>query len=150
MNALRTEKGYRHWGHDIGIEDTPLEAGLAFCVAWDKPGGFIGQEALSRVRDAGPPGRRLVQLRLADPGLLLHHEEPIWSGEQIVGSVTSGMYGHRIEASLGMGYVRADHEPVTETWLAANPLEVEIAWRRVPVQAQLQPWYDPRNLRIKA
>ncbi len=42
LNCLRMEKGYRHWGHDIGDEDTPLEAGLGFAIAWDKPGGFIG------------------------------------------------------------------------------------------------------------
>ncbi|GBL17779.1 4-methylaminobutanoate oxidase [Chloroflexota bacterium] len=29
LNSLRQEKGYRHWGHDIGDEDTPLEAGWA-------------------------------------------------------------------------------------------------------------------------
>ena len=58
MNACRTEKGYRHWGHDIGPEDDPLAAGLGFCVAWDKPGGFIGRDALlprPRGRHAEPP-----------------------------------------------------------------------------------------------
>ena len=63
MNACRIEKGYRHWGHDIGPEDDPLDAGLGFCVAWDKPGGFIGREALLRAR-ARRATRRLVQLRL--------------------------------------------------------------------------------------
>jgi 4-methylaminobutanoate oxidase (formaldehyde-forming) len=148
MNALRTEKGYRHWGHDIGVEDNPMEAGLGFCVAWNKPGRFIGKDALARARDTGPPRRRLVQLKLSDPALSLHHEEPIWCGSAIIGAVTSGMYGHRIEASIGMGYVRAD-EPITKAWLAAHPLEVEIAWRRVPIQAQLQPWYDPDNRHVR-
>ena len=148
MNALRTEKGYRHWGHDIGVEDNPMEAGLGFCIAWNKPGGFIGKDALARARDEGPPRRRLVQLKLADPAWSLHHEEPIWCGSAIVGAVTSGMYGHRVEASIGMGYVRSD-EPITAAWLAAHPLEVEIAWRRVPVQAQLQPWYDPESRRVR-
>ena len=50
MNACRTEKGYRHWGHDIGPEDDPLAAGLAFCVAWGKPG-------VSRPRRAAPRPR---------------------------------------------------------------------------------------------
>ncbi|MCB1435076.1 MAG: aminomethyltransferase family protein, partial [Alphaproteobacteria bacterium] len=61
INSLRMEKGYRHWGHDIGEEDTPLQAGLGFAVAFDKPGGFIGRDALVRQRDAGPAERRLVQ-----------------------------------------------------------------------------------------
>ncbi len=61
MNSLRMEKGYRHWGHDITDEDTPLQAGLEFAVAWDKKGGFIGRDALLRQRDAGviaPPRAR--------------------------------------------------------------------------------------------
>jgi glycine cleavage system aminomethyltransferase T len=34
LNSLRIEKAYRHWGHDITDEDTPLEAGLGFAVKW--------------------------------------------------------------------------------------------------------------------
>ena len=48
LNSLRMEKGYRSWGHDITPDDTPLEGGLGFAVAWDKPCGFIGREMLSR------------------------------------------------------------------------------------------------------
>ena len=149
MNACRTEKGYRHWGHDIGPEDDPLAAGLGFCVAWDKPGGFTGRDALLRVRDRGTPSRRLVQLRLLDDSKLLYHEEPVWAGGRIVGSVTSGMYGHRVGAPLGMGYLTCA-EGVTQAWLDAQTLEVEVAWERVPAEAQLAAWYDPRNQRIRS
>ena len=55
INSLRMEKGYRHWGHDIGEEDTPYEAGLGFAVKLDKPGGFIGREALLRQKKRGTP-----------------------------------------------------------------------------------------------
>ena len=51
LNSLRIEKAYRHWGHDMSDEDTALEAGLGFTVAWDKPGGFVGREALLRQRE---------------------------------------------------------------------------------------------------
>src|SRR5258705_3190913 len=63
LNSLRMEKGYRHWGHDITPDDTPLEAGLGFAVAWNKPHGFIGKDALLRQRDTGL-SRRPVQLAL--------------------------------------------------------------------------------------
>src|SRR4051794_39353275 len=126
MGSCRTEKGYRHWGHDIGPEDTPPEAGLGFAVAWDKPGGFTGRDALLRQRERGSPERRLVQGRLADDSRLLYHEEPIWRDGRIVGAVTSGAYGHRVGASLGMGYV--SHEGgVTPEWLAEGRFEVEVA-----------------------
>ncbi|MBS0237843.1 MAG: FAD-dependent oxidoreductase [Proteobacteria bacterium] len=150
MNSLRMEKGYRHWGHDIGEDDTPLEGGLGFAVAWDKKGGFIGREALLKQRESGPLKRRLVQIQLEGADApLLYHEEPIWRDGEVIGSVTSGGYGHRIGASLGMGYVRRE-VGVTAEWLAAAPLEVEVAWKRYPARAQLGPWYDPKGERIKS
>ena len=149
MGSCRTEKGYRHWGHDIGPEDTPPEAGLGFAVAWDKPGGFTGRDALLRQRERGSPERRLVQVRLADDNRLLYHEEPIWRDGRIVGAVTSGAYGHRIGASLGMGYV--SHEGgVTRDWLAEGGFEVEVAWERVPAVLQLEPFYDPKGERVRS
>ena len=89
LDSLRIEKAYRHWGHDITDEDTPLEAGLGFAVKFDKPGGFIGREALLKHRKAGP-AKRLLQFRLLDPQPLLYHNEPIWHENDLVGYVTSG------------------------------------------------------------
>ena len=149
MNACRTEKGYRHWGHDIGVEDTPLEAGLGFAVAWEKKGGFVGRDALLRQRDQGAPKRRLVQLRLEDDGRLLYHEEPVWRDGAIVGAVTSGMYGHRLGASLGMGYINHP-DGVSREFVESGRFEIEVAWERVGAQAQLAPFYDPRSERVKA
>jgi 4-methylaminobutanoate oxidase (formaldehyde-forming) len=148
MNSCRTEKGYRHWGHDIVIEDTPLEAGLGFCISWDKPGTFIGKKALLVQRGHGTLTRRLVQFRLEDPQKLLYHEEPIWLNGKIVGSITSGMYGHRLEGSFGMGYVN-NPEGVTREWLENSRFEIEVAWEKVPAKASLGPFYDPKNLRIR-
>ncbi|HMK85453.1 MAG TPA: FAD-dependent oxidoreductase, partial [Steroidobacteraceae bacterium] len=74
LNSLRIEKAYRHFGHDITDEDTPWEAGLGFAVKLDKPGGFIGREALLRQRESGLT-RRLVQFLLASPEPLLYHNE---------------------------------------------------------------------------
>jgi glycine cleavage system aminomethyltransferase T/glycine/D-amino acid oxidase-like deaminating enzyme len=148
LNACRTEKGYRHWGHDIGIDDTPLEAGLGFTCAWDKAGGFIGREALLRQRDAGVPHKRLLQFRLDSATELLFHEEPIFADGQPVGVITSGMHGHRVEAALGMGYVKPGHA-VTPAWAAATRFEIGVGDRLVPAQAQLGAWYDPKGLRVK-
>jgi 4-methylaminobutanoate oxidase (formaldehyde-forming) len=149
MNSLRMEKAYRHWGHDIGDEDTPVEAGLGFAVAWDKPGGFIGREVVVRQREAGIPTKRLVQFKLEDDGKLLYHEEPIYRDGELVGSITSGMYGHRLGASLGMGYLHCP-EGVTKDFIESGSYEIEVAWERVPAKAQLAPFYDPKMSRIKS
>lgn len=150
LNSMRMEKGYRHWGHDIGEEDTPLEAGLSFAVAMNKPGGFIGRDALHKQVASGTSKRRLVQFALINPDSpLLYHQEPIWRDNHIIGSITSGAYGHRICGSLGMGYVE-NEGGVDDEYLSALPLEVEIAWKRYPVRSQFKPWYDPLAERVKA
>jgi 4-methylaminobutanoate oxidase (formaldehyde-forming) len=150
INSLRMEKGYRHWGHDIGEEDTPLQGGLSFAVAFDKPGGFVGREALLKQRAAGTPDRRLVQVKVDVEGVAphLYHNEPILRGGEIVGSVTSGAYGHRVGASLGMGYVSCPGG-VTPDWLETGEWQVEIAWKRYPARLQLRPWYDPKGDRLR-
>ncbi len=152
MGACRVEKGYRHWSHDIGDEDTPLEAGLAFTVSWDKPGGFHGRDALLAQRARGTPTKRLVQVALQDASPqapLLYHEEPIVRDGHIVGSIKSGAWGHRVVRSLGMGYVACDGG-VTREWLESGRWEIEVACQRHAAAVQLQPWYDSKNERIKS
>ncbi len=152
MAACRIEKGYRHWSHDIADEDTPLESGLAFTVAWDKPGGFIGREALLEQRERGSLAKRLVQVMLEDDSStapLLYHEEPIVRDGLIVGSIKSGAFGFRLGKSIGMGYVHCP-EGVTGEWLQSGRWEVEVACARHGARVQLAPWYDPKNERIKA
>lgn len=148
VNSLRMEKGYRHWGHDISDEDTPLEAGLGFAVAYGKNAGFIGRDAVLRQRDTGV-GKRLVLFALEDPEPLLHHFEPIRRDGEIVGYLTSGMFGHTVGAAVGMGYVGRE-AGVTREWIEAGSYEIEVAGERFPARASLTPFHDPRRERILA
>ncbi len=120
LDSLRMEKAYRSWGHDLGTDESPLEAGLGFAVAWDKQGGFLGREALTAQREAGP-AQRLLQFRLEPDAALMYHNEPIWAGDRIVGRITSGSYGHTIGAPLGLGYVSTEEGRSTPTrWSRAT------------------------------
>ncbi|MBK5334014.1 MAG: aminomethyltransferase family protein, partial [Ilumatobacteraceae bacterium] len=149
LNSLRMEKGYRHWGHDITPDDSPLEAGLGFAVAWNKPDGFIGKEALARQRGTGLT-RRLVQLALVDSNKLLYHNEPIWRDGSLVGETSSGMWGHTLQQSLAMGYVANPDGVADAAYINAGAYEVEVAGVRLPARVSLQPFYDPKSLRVKA
>ncbi len=146
LDSLRIEKAYRHWGHDITDEDTPLEAGLEFAVKFDKPGGFIGREALLRQRERGT-SRRLVQFRLRDPEPLLYHSEPIWYGSELAGYIRSGNYGHSLGGAIGLGYVSTALAP--DLAESTGEFEIEVAGTRVPADASLQPMYDPGGERIR-
>jgi glycine cleavage system T protein len=147
LNSLRIEKAYRHWGHDITTHDSPLEAGLGFAVSWDKPGGFIGREALLRQREAGVR-RRLVQFVLDDAEPLVYHGEPIWRDGELVGTLTSGMFGHTVGRSIGLGYVESS-EQVTKEWVEDGSYEIEVAGDRLPARPYLRPVYDPDGARVR-
>ena len=71
LETMRLEKAFRDMGHDIDSTDTPLEAGLGFAVAWDKPGGFVGRDALLKQRESGPltqsAGQRAAHLARLRP-----------------------------------------------------------------------------------
>jgi glycine cleavage system T protein len=148
LNSLRMEKAYRHWGHDLCDEDTPLEAGLHFAVAWNKPGGFVGLEPLARQREAGVR-RRLVAVALERADRLLYHNEPIWRNGELVGKISSGMFGHTLGTALGLGYLTNGGAPVSAEWITAGDYEVEIAAERVPARVSLRPFYDPASARVK-
>ena len=147
LNSLRIEKAYRHWGHDVTDEDTPIEAGLGFTADYDKPGGFIGREVLLRQKEEGVK-RRLVAFALDDSGPLLYHDEPIWRDGEIVGSTTSGMFGHTLGCAIGLGYV-SHAAGVDADFINSGSYEIEIACERYSAKASLQPLYDPKSERIR-
>lgn len=141
MDGLRLEKGYRHWGHDITDEDTPLEAGLGFTIDWNKADGFLGLESLQAQRKAGLQ-RRLLGFALEASEPLLLHDEPIWQGNQRVGRITSGAFGQTLGCSVGLGYVATTQVP---SRAAAAEYEIEIAGERYRASASTRAWVDPRN-----
>ncbi len=146
LSSLRLEKAYRDMGHDIDSEDTPLEAGLGFAVAWDKPGGFIGRDSLLKQKDGGPLERRMLTFLLSDPAYDLLGAEPIlWNGE-LAGYIRAGAFGYTLGAATGLGMVEREGG-VTAEMVAAGGFEVEVAGTRVPATASLRPLFDPDRTR---
>jgi 4-methylaminobutanoate oxidase (formaldehyde-forming) len=149
LNTLRAEKAYREWAHDMGPRDTLLEAGLAFTCAWDKPGGFLGREALLAQRAAGPLKRRLLQFIVDDPEPVLIHNEPILRNGARIGYTTSAGYGHTLGASCAMGYLAHD-AGITDEFVTAGSYVIEQANRSYTARVALKPLYDPTSARVRA
>jgi glycine cleavage system aminomethyltransferase T/glycine/D-amino acid oxidase-like deaminating enzyme len=150
LEACRLEKGFRHWGHDIGPDDTPLEAGLGFAVAWDKAGGFLGRDALLRQKETGV-ARRLLLFQLADEtdgAPLLLHDEPIYRNGAPVGRTTSGGRGFRTGLMLAFGIVTVP-PGLTRDEVLAGPYEVGVAGQRYPMTALARAPYDPDGRRMR-
>jgi len=148
LGSLRMEKGYRDYGHDIDNTDTVLEAGLGFAVALDKPGGFIGREAVLAQKERGPLRRRLVQVLLKDPAPMLFHAEVVLRNGRPAGYIRSASYGFTLGGAVGLAMIDAD-EPIDQAYLDAGEWTVQIGAAACPAVVSLRPLYDPANERIR-
>lgn len=149
LGSLRMEKAYRDYGHDIDNTDRLWEVGLQRFADPGKPGGFIGREAVVDQLTAGPPRRRLVQVLVNDPALLMHHAEVVHRDGREVGYIRAASYGFTLGGAVGLAMVEGD-EPVSKEWLAAGRWEVDIADEHYPAVVSLSPLYDPSMKRIRA
>jgi 4-methylaminobutanoate oxidase (formaldehyde-forming) len=149
MSSLRLEKGYRDFGVDIDNTDNPLAAGLGFAVAWDKPGGFTGRDALVAARAQGALRNRVVGLLAEDPAADLFGNEPVLADGAWAGYVRAAAYGHTVGGAVGLAQVQCD-EGVTADWLKRTEFRVRTPGGDVPARLQTAPFYDPQRLRILA
>jgi 4-methylaminobutanoate oxidase (formaldehyde-forming) len=105
LDALRIEAGRRAWGAELGPDETPWQAGLAFAVKLDKPVPFIGREAL--VKSQGQPlAKKLLCFVLDDPTAYVWGGEAIQIDGQAVGELSSAGWSIAAGACVGLGYVR--------------------------------------------
>ncbi len=149
LASLRMEKGYRDYGHDIDNTDSVLDVGLGFAVALDKPGGFLGRDAVAAQKAAGPLRKRLVQILITDPEPLMFHAEIVRRNGVAVGYIRAASYGHTLGGAVGLAMIEAD-VPIDAAWIDSGSWTVEVADRHWPARASLRPMYDPGNERIRA
>jgi 4-methylaminobutanoate oxidase (formaldehyde-forming) len=149
LSSLRMEKGYRDYGHDIDNTDPVVEAGLGFAVALDKPGGFIGRDAVLAHKAQGPPARRLVQVLVTDPEPLMFHAEVVRCDGRPVGYIRAASYGFTLGGAVGLAMVDLG-QPIDQSVLDSGDWTVEIGGSSYPAVVSLRPMYDPSNLRIRS
>lgn len=144
LDGCRLEKGFKHWGHDLGPDITPLEAGLGFVVNWEKR-DFLGRAALMRQKTSGPT-RRQILLEVEGTPLLLH-DEPVWEGGKRVGLTSSGGYGPRTGKALCLANVQIERgETLAQT--RARRFQIEVADKKYLATPLERPPYDPDRIRM--
>lgn len=131
LESLRLEVGYRVWSTDLTPETDPYEAGLGFCVKLDKPGGFVGREALVEAKKSGLT-RKLCCIVLDDPKHVVLGAEPVRVGAAVEGRVTSGGLGYTSGASIAYAYLPLEHTSV-DTRVEVNLFERWVGGRVVDV-----------------
>ena len=149
LNSLRLEKAYRDFGIDVDNTDNPIAAGLGFAVKLDKPGGFIGRDALAAIKAEGTPRTRMLQFLLQDPEPLMYGNELIYLGETEVGYIQVGGYGHTLGGAVGIGFATLD-QPLTAEIVAGGDWSIDVAGTRHKAVASLKPLYDPALAKVKA
>jgi 4-methylaminobutanoate oxidase (formaldehyde-forming) len=148
INSLRLEKGYRAWGADLSMDHTPIEAGLGFAVAWDKPVPFIGRAPLWAQSNGHPPRKRMLSFVLEDPEPILWGGELILRGGECVGHTTSGAYGHSLGASVALGYVQLPAPRDGIEGLDSGRYEIDVGGKCHVARASVSPPFDPKRTRI--
>ncbi len=145
VDACRLEKGFKHWGHELGPEITPLEAGLGFTIDWSKE--FVGKAVLEQQKHQGLH-RRLVLLQVRGAALLLH-DEPVFEDGTYVGLTTSGGRGPRTGLNLCFAMVSVQpSETLDETW--DRIFTIRVAGQDYPAQPLRRPPFDPSGERMRA
>ncbi|MFQ6546591.1 GcvT family protein [Aestuariibius sp. 2305UL40-4] len=142
VDSMRLEKGFLHWKADILTEFDPFETGLDRFVKLDK-GDFVGREALMTRQDAGPT-RKLVTLTINTRDAPAHPGASVRIGGRIVGTVTSGDWGHRTGLNLAYAFV----DPA----VAPEGSDVTVDILGDPISARVIPPapYDPDHKRMRA
>ena len=146
LNALRIEKGFLHWGHDMAYSEAPHQLGLDFICKTNQSIAFIGQDAYLD-RKAENKGPFLCSIKLNDSRPLMHHNEPVLRNNKVVGFVTSGAWGNTLGSAVGLCLVDL---PLTEldTLNLKYNYTVMIEGEAVDAHVSLTPFHDPGNSRM--
>jgi len=139
-DTLRTEMCYCLYGNDISEQTTPLEAGLGWLIGWDK-GDFVGRRSLEQQLHSGI-SKRLVGFQLLDKGVP-RTRYPIYMGERLIGSVTSGILSPSLGKGIGMAYVEPEYSKIGTTF------ELLIRNRRIRAEVVKTPFYPSKVKRTK-
>ena len=134
-DVLRLEMGYPLYGHDLGPERTPLEAGLGWAVSFDK-GGFPGRKALLRQRAGGLPSI-LRGLATADRRHIPRAHQPVMSGGSQVGEITSGSFSPLLGHGIAMAYLSP-----ADAFEPGTAVEVDIRGRVGRARVVTTPFVD--------
>jgi dimethylglycine dehydrogenase len=141
LNSLRMEKAYRGFGSELTNEVSLVEADMDRFYSLQKT-DFIGKEGIEKRLEAGPK-IKLAYVEVDAPHLDIIGQEPVYDGDRIIGSVTSGGFGHAIGKNLAFLYVYPEYAS------PGSSFEIEMLGHRYPARVIDQPAYDPKNERMR-
>ena len=143
LDSLRVEKGYRTWKGDLSTDYSLLESGLERFIKFDKKEVFPGKQSLLSEKQRGSV-KKFVSMIIKDNVCDAPYMSTIWHDGKIIGEVTSGAYGHRVNASIALGMVK------TDLAISGQTVSVDIFGNDFPAIIQNSgPLWDPNNEVLK-
>ena len=143
LDSLRVEKGYRAWKGDLSTDYSLLESGLERFIKFDKKEVFPGKQSLLSEKQRGSV-KKFVSMIIKDNVCDAPYMSTIWHDGKIIGEVTSGAYGHRVNASIALGMVK------TDLAISGQTVSVDIFGNDFPAVIQNSgPLWDPNNEVLK-
>ena len=130
-DTLRLEACYHLYGNDLSEDRDPISAGLGWCCKEDT--GFIGAEAISRVRTAGP-AEKLAPFVVTGQGIA-RQGNPVAGG----GVVTSGTFSPCLGQGIGMAYLPAERAA------PGTPIEIDVRGRARTAEVRSRPLYSKES-----
>lgn len=132
-DTLRFEAKLPLYGQELTKDISPIEAGIGFAVKVKKESDFIGKEALAKQREEGAP-RKLAGIEMIDKGIPRTHY-PVYSGDQLIGEVTTGTQSPTFKKSLGLALLNKAFTDLD------SEIEVEIRGKRRAAKIIKAPFY---------
>jgi dimethylglycine dehydrogenase len=140
--SMGMEKGFGIWSREFTPDYTPIMCGMDRWIDYDKP-EFIGRDAALADRDAERE-HKLVAIEIDSVDADVWGYEPIWYKDHYAGFITSGAYGHTVEKSLALGYVKTPYLDVVD-----DNFSVHVVDQRRPAKLLSEPPYDPKALKMR-
>ena len=140
VDSMRMEKGFLHWKADLLTEFDPFETGLDRFVNMDKP-DFVGRAALLARPE---PQKKLVCLKLDLDTAAAHGGASVMDGGRVIGTVSSGGYGHRLKMNLAYAFVDVDFAQV------GTLVTIDVLGNLAPAQVIEMGPYDPTFARMRS
>lgn len=79
----------------------------------------------------------------------MSHDKTLWTEGELVGYVTSGGWGYRLKAIIGLATFHRDGG-VDKTWIDSGGFSVQVAGQRFDALVQLAPLNDPQDEKLRA
>jgi aminomethyltransferase len=131
-NTLRLESAMSLYGHELGDDISPYEAGLGWIVKLQK-GAFTGSDILTKQKQEGLK-RKLVGFEMTEPGIARDGCDIYINGEK-AGTVTSGSPAPYLKKNIGLAFVP------TEFANEGQEIKIDVRGKQIAARVVPTPFY---------